>query len=86
MRVQRADDRDVHFVAGDHAHARSPLQTMRLDIPSGTVQDFMPRGGEAREVRHVAAGHEPDAGIAGEFEELEDPAGDDVLDRGNGGR
>ena len=81
--AQGADGRDVHFVAGDHAHARSPLQAARLDIPSGTAQDFMPRGGETGEVRHVAAGHESDAGIERKPQELQHPAGDNVLDCGN---
>ena len=61
---QRADRGDVHFVAGDHAHARRALQAVRLDVPAGAAQHFVPRRRQAGEVRHVAAGDEADAGVA----------------------
>ena len=54
------------FTAGDDAHARRALQALRFDVPAGAAQHLVTRRGEAREVRHVAAGDEADAGRARE--------------------
>ena len=69
--AQRADDGHVHFVADDHAQARRALQAVGLDVPAGATQHLVARGRERREVRHMAAGHEADADVRGQPEQLE---------------
>src|SRR5207247_3622490 len=59
---QRADYRHVHFVADDDAQQGRALQTVRLDIPAGAAQQLVTCRRERREVRHVAARDEADAG------------------------
>ena len=79
-------DRDVHFVADDHAQRRRALQSVGLDVPAGAAQQLVPRRRERREVRHVAAGHEADAAVGGEAEQIEQPRGGHFLDHGGRGR
>ena len=54
----------MHLVSDDDLNLWRVLQTVLLDVPADTVQDLVPRRGEAREVRHVRAGYEPDTGVA----------------------
>jgi hypothetical protein len=46
----------------------------------------VPGDRETRRVRHLAAGHEADARVRREPEQVEDPGADDLLDHGRGGR
>jgi hypothetical protein len=56
------------------------LQALRLHVPPGVAEDSVTRRGEAREVRHLAAGNEVDPAAGGQAEQLAHPAGRDLLD------
>ena len=79
---QRAEHRDVHFGADDHAHPRSVLETVRFDVPAGAPQQLVARGCQGGEIGHVAAGDEPDAGVSGKTEEVEQPSRRDFFHDG----
>ncbi len=77
---ERADRRHVHLVADDDRQARRALQAVALDVPAGAAQHLVASGRQARDVGHVAAGHEAHAGRGREPEQFEQPAADDVFE------
>ena len=84
--AQRGVDGDVRFRAGDDVHTRRAGQPVLLHVPTGAAQHGVARRGERGEVRHLAAGHEADAGGAREVENVEEPLGGDLLADGVRGR
>ena len=62
------------------------LETEALDVPADPRQDGMPSRREGREVGHRGARHEADARPGGELEQLDEPAGRDLLRDGGGRR
>ena len=77
--AQRRVNRHVRLGADDDVDARRAVEAVRLHVPAHFAQDAVPRRGERGEVRHLAAGHEADAGAAREAEELEEPRRGDLL-------
>jgi len=61
----------VHFFADDDTQRWRALKAFDFHIPSAPSQQLVARGGECGEVSHVAAGHEPDAGVAWQPEQFE---------------
>ena len=59
---QRADHRHVHLAPTTTRSAGAPVEAVGLDVPAGAAQQLVARRGQRREVRHVAAGDEADAG------------------------
>ena len=86
QQAQRSDDRHVHFVTDDHAEMWCALQSIGLHVTTDAAQHFVTGGGERREVRHVAAGDEPDARACRQSQQLEQPRAGDFLDNGSGRR
>ena len=77
---QRAEHRHVHFAADHDAQRRRSVQAVRFDVPSGAPQHLVARRRQRREVRHVAAGDEADAGARRQAEQLQQPRAGDLFD------
>ena len=77
---QGANHRHVHFVADDNAQLRRILQSVGFDVPARPPEKLMSSRGERREVRHVAAGHEGNARVSGQAEQIDEPSPGDLFD------
>ena len=77
---RRRVDRRVRAGADDHVQLRRPLQSVGLDVPAGAAQHLVARRRQPRHVRHRRAGHEPDAGVARQPEQLQQPVRRDVFE------
>ena len=77
----RGVNRGVRLLAGDDRERRRALQPQRFDVPPGAAQHLVPGRGERGDVGRVRAGHEPDARLLGQPEQLENPARGARLER-----
>ena len=71
--LQRHGDRRVRLGPDHDRDLRRTEQATLLHVPAGPLEDAVPGGGKAREVRHLAAGREADAGPLGQAKELHHP-------------
>jgi hypothetical protein len=78
--AQRSVDRAVPLLTHDGADRRRAVQTALLDVPACLGEHVMASRGEGGEARHLAAGHEPERGVLGQAEQLDEPCACDVLD------
>jgi hypothetical protein len=83
-----AVDRDVAAGADDDPDGRRARQPVLAHVPALGRQHVVARSGQARHVRHLAAGHQRERGARRQPEELQQPAarhlGDDGGRRGDG--
>ncbi len=77
--LERGVDRDVRPFVGDDRDRRGALQSLPLDVPADASQDAVACRGERREVGHRRPGHEPDARLGRQPEQLDEPAAGDLL-------
>ena len=68
------------LLADDHADRGRAVQAALLHVPARVAQHVVARGGERREVRHLAARDEAEGGVPRETEQLEQPVARDLLD------
>ena len=64
----------MSVISGNDAELGRTLQALRLHVPPGVAEDSVTRRGEAREVRHLAAGNEADPAAGGQAEQLAHPS------------
>jgi len=74
-----AADRDVGVLARDDAYGRRSLQSVGPDVPAGDGEHGMAGRGQARDVRHLTAGHEADSAGGRQPEQLAHPVRRDAL-------
>ena len=67
---KRPVDSDVPLGADDDAHRRCAVEASVCELPADGVQDVLARGGERRDVCHLAAGHERVRHAARKLEQL----------------
>src|SRR5207245_2375804 len=70
---QTLDQRWMTLLADHHLDRRSSEETLTLHVPSCTLQDGMPRGGERGEVRHRCSCDESSATTCGQCECIHQP-------------
>ena len=83
---QRREDGDVRLLADHDVDLGCSEQAARFHVPACAPQQRVACSGERREVRHLATGHEADAGSLGKPEQIEDPTRRHFLDDGSGRR
>jgi hypothetical protein len=77
--LERGIHRDVGPFVGDDRNRRRTLQAQPLDVPAGRGEDAVTGGRQRGEVGHRGTGHEPHSGVRGESQQLDQPAGRDLL-------
>ncbi len=63
----------------DHIDLGTSLEAVGLNIPSRLSENVVTSGGQTGECGHLTAGDEPDPGVAGKVEKLQNPTGCDLL-------
>jgi hypothetical protein len=67
---QRHPDGVMRLLVHHYLDRWSSEKAIRLDVPPGVIKHTMARGSQAGEVRHLAAGHKPEAHSRGKSGEL----------------
>ena len=82
---QRPPQRHVRLLAREHADRWRAAEALLLDVPAPSREQRVPRRRQAGHVRHLRAGREPDAGLRGQPQQLQQPRARHLLDD-RGGR
>jgi hypothetical protein len=69
----------VDLAADDDPERRGSRQPVAFHVPPGASEHLVTCGGEGGEICHVAAGHETDAGVGGQVQDVEQPPSRDFL-------
>ncbi len=71
--TQRAIDRTVTLIAGQHADRRCSEESVGLDVPVAAREQRVARRSERGEVRGLTAGHKREARLGGKTEHILEP-------------
>ena len=75
----------MHLVADDHADARGAEDALLVDVPARAGEQGVASGDDAGEVGEGRARGERGDGALRHAEQVQDPAGGDLVERGGGG-
>ena len=81
---KRAGDGRMHLLPAHDANRRRAGEPLAVHVPADAVEDVEARGGERRDVGHLAAGDEAERHVRREPEELGEPTAGHLLDDGGG--